>query len=329
MLATALAQRISQAFDGPLLVGEHKLQTGVFIGMACWPTHARDAAGLHRAASLALAAAFLEDPVLGHFLFRQDSFKASGAALFFSHILASQYLSRRSKHLCVVGPAAAPGGKASSSSEPPPVTGVALWQPPGVQQGLPLSGMLRMVLLAPSIFGWTGVLRALKVGMLVDAQHPAGRHYYLGFLGVAPSWQGQGLGAELLRPVLREADAEGCDCYLENSNPGNTAFYERLGFRVTATVPLGPSGSGAPTVWGMLRRPGAGALLPSVLQLSQPQLAEPLLLPAQKLEPPPPPPPPQSSRPATVLLAGTFDILHLGHELLLHTLKLLLLGEER
>jgi diguanylate cyclase (GGDEF)-like protein len=56
MLATALAQRIQLAFDRPLLVGEHKLQTGVFVGMACWPTHARDAAGLHRAATLALAA---------------------------------------------------------------------------------------------------------------------------------------------------------------------------------------------------------------------------------------------------------------------------------
>ena len=56
MLATALAQRISQAFEGPLLVGEHKLQTGVFIGMACWPAHARDAAGLHRAATRALNA---------------------------------------------------------------------------------------------------------------------------------------------------------------------------------------------------------------------------------------------------------------------------------
>jgi diguanylate cyclase (GGDEF)-like protein len=56
VLATALAQRISQAFDGPLRVGDHMLQTGVFVGMACWPTHARDAAGVHRAAALALGA---------------------------------------------------------------------------------------------------------------------------------------------------------------------------------------------------------------------------------------------------------------------------------
>lgn len=56
LLAAALAQRISLAFEAPLRVGEHQLQTGVFIGMACWPGHAEDAAGLHRAASLALAA---------------------------------------------------------------------------------------------------------------------------------------------------------------------------------------------------------------------------------------------------------------------------------
>lgn len=54
LLAAALAQRIKLAFEAPLLVGEHQLQTGVFIGMACWPRHAQDAAELHRAASQAL-----------------------------------------------------------------------------------------------------------------------------------------------------------------------------------------------------------------------------------------------------------------------------------
>jgi diguanylate cyclase (GGDEF)-like protein len=56
-LAAALAQRLGQAFEAPLLVGEHSIHTGVHIGLACWPDHAGDAAQLHRAASEALAAA--------------------------------------------------------------------------------------------------------------------------------------------------------------------------------------------------------------------------------------------------------------------------------
>ena len=56
-LATALAQRLVQAFQAPLLVAEHSFNTGVHIGLACWPEHAGDAADLHRAASEALVAA--------------------------------------------------------------------------------------------------------------------------------------------------------------------------------------------------------------------------------------------------------------------------------
>ncbi len=56
-LATALAQRLVQAFEAPLLIGEHSVHTGVHLGLACWPEHASDATGLHRAASEALTAA--------------------------------------------------------------------------------------------------------------------------------------------------------------------------------------------------------------------------------------------------------------------------------
>jgi EAL domain-containing protein (putative c-di-GMP-specific phosphodiesterase class I) len=56
-LATALAQRLVQAFQSPLLVGEHSFSSGVHVGIACWPDHAGDATDLHRAANEALASA--------------------------------------------------------------------------------------------------------------------------------------------------------------------------------------------------------------------------------------------------------------------------------
>src|SRR5512143_373459 len=56
--------------------------------------------------------------------------------------------------------------------------------------------------------------------------------WYLSIIGVTPSSQGAGLGARLLQPTLREADAAGAACYLESFNSRNVRFYERHGFAV-------------------------------------------------------------------------------------------------
>ena len=195
------------------------------------------------AAPLVLASAFLDDPVLGRHLFRQDAFKASGAALFFAHLLHAQGF-------------AAAGVSHVHEGAGGAVQGCALWQAPGAPQGLPLPAMLRMLLIAPSVFGFGGVLRALRTGAAVDAAHPHTRHYYLAFLGVLPSAQGKGIGAALLRPVLARADAEGVPCYLENSNAANLPFYSRAGFRVVREVTVGSTAAGEPVkVYCMQREP--------------------------------------------------------------------------
>jgi ribosomal protein S18 acetylase RimI-like enzyme len=83
-----------------------------------------------------------------------------------------------------------------------------------------------------------------------------GPHWYLSGLGVEPARQRRGIASQLLAPVLRRADRDGRPCYLETSNPGTLALYERLGFRVrdTGAVPLG-----GPTVWALLRLPGSAS----------------------------------------------------------------------
>ena len=58
--------------------------------------------------------------------------------------------------------------------------------------------------------------------------------WYLSILGVAPGWQGKGLGARLLQPTLLEADAAGATCFLETFSTRNHAFYARLGFHSAA-----------------------------------------------------------------------------------------------
>ncbi len=70
-------------------------------------------------------------------------------------------------------------------------------------------------------------------------------------LGTDPPWQGKGLGAAVVAPVLERCDREGERAFLESSKERNTPFYERLGFEVTEEIHV-PRG---PVVWGMWREP--------------------------------------------------------------------------
>jgi GNAT superfamily N-acetyltransferase len=55
--------------------------------------------------------------------------------------------------------------------------------------------------------------------------------WYLSIVGIAPPFQGQGLGGTLIQPTLDRTDRLGIHTYLETFTPKNMPFYERLGFR--------------------------------------------------------------------------------------------------
>ena len=135
------------------------------------------------------------------------------------------------------------------------VEGVAIWLPPG-QTVLTFSRMLRAgMLAAPLKFGLAGFGRFNNLVSYVEAVHKRvvpERHWYLWGLGVEPARQGQGIGGELIRPVLARADAAGVPCYLETMNERNLRFYRRHGFDV-AVDSVAPKGG--PRVWAMLRTP--------------------------------------------------------------------------
>jgi len=84
--------------------------------------------------------------------------------------------------------------------------------------------------------------------------------WYLSIVGVAPSAQGQGIGARLLQPTLAEADAAGVPCYLETFDSRNPRFYQRLGFSPVRTH-VEPITRSAYTI--MTRPPKALAISPS------------------------------------------------------------------
>jgi len=120
----------------------------------------------------------------------------------------------------------------------------ALWAAPD-RWHTPVSELLRT-----RIFSWRTPL-FLAGGLRVERRHPTDPHYYLAILGVDPSAQGQGLGSQVIRPMLDRCDTEGVPAYLESSKETNLPFYERHGFRVTGEVEL-PFG---PPLWLMWRDP--------------------------------------------------------------------------
>ncbi|MFH8503582.1 GNAT family N-acetyltransferase [Streptomyces flaveolus] len=77
-----------------------------------------------------------------------------------------------------------------------------------------------------------------------------------GTVGVAPEAQGRGRGTAVLRPGLEAAEAAGFPAFLKTPDARNVRFYERLGFTMTAEVPLP---DGGPLTWCMTRSPGRRA----------------------------------------------------------------------
>ena len=77
-------------------------------------------------------------------------------------------------------------------------------------------------------------------------------HWTLQYVGVRPSRQGSGLGADVVAPTLAKCDVERLPCGLVSTNPRNVGFYERLGFRTSAEV---ATPDGVATLRPMARMP--------------------------------------------------------------------------
>ena len=124
-----------------------------------------------------------------------------------------------------------------------------LWRGPGrVETG---RGELLLRLL-PLLHTFGPALgRALRISDAIASHMPAGDFWYLHIAGCDPAYQGRGLGHAVVQAGLDRA-AGRTPCYLETANPANLAFYQGLGFSVTAewSVPRG-----GPTFWSMLRPP--------------------------------------------------------------------------
>lgn len=107
-----------------------------------------------------------------------------------------------------------------------------LWLPPGQRKHF---GLFSTLVMARHIVGKGGlqaVRNALRVDTAMAQKHPTEPHYYLFAIAARPQYQGKGLGGMLMRQALERIDREQQACYLENSKPENTGFYQRFGFEV-------------------------------------------------------------------------------------------------
>ncbi len=123
--------------------------------------------------------------------------------------------------------------------------GVALWLPPGIPPDEEaMLGVLQLAVPAPA------QAPVIDLFMQMGQYHPEEPHWYLPIIGVAPAFQGTGLGAALMKHALLRCDSEHCAAYLESSSPRNVPLYERHGFEVIGTIQAGSS----PPIFPMLRR---------------------------------------------------------------------------
>jgi len=81
--------------------------------------------------------------------------------------------------------------------------------------------------------------------------HPDEDHWYLAFIGVDPSKQGQGIGSLILKETLKKVDEDGLVAYLESSNPMNMSLYERHGFETVGRIEI----KDCPPAHPMIRQP--------------------------------------------------------------------------
>lgn len=91
--------------------------------------------------------------------------------------------------------------------------------------------LLPSLLMSNSPAGVLRVRRWLGTWAGIDPDEP---HWHLGPLAVDPAHQGRGAGSRLMVHACTEAS--GAAMYLETDRPANVSFYERFGFRTTATL---------------------------------------------------------------------------------------------
>jgi ribosomal protein S18 acetylase RimI-like enzyme len=173
-----------------------------------------------RQASRLLAAAFADDPFIGHF-FAHPRRRGLAFAPFFRAVLHEL---------------AGAGGVFALEAEEA-LAGVAAWAPPGGAPARRSSGLLARLAALQVRALFPRAAPGLRAGFeALGASHPPVPHWYLAFVGIDPLRQRRGLGRTILAPVLARADDESVPATWRRPSPIRARSIRRLDSRRPASA---------------------------------------------------------------------------------------------
>ncbi|MGR3765817.1 GNAT family N-acetyltransferase [Rossellomorea sp. NS-SX7] len=117
-----------------------------------------------------------------------------------------------------------------------PVQAVAVWVIPhnaDTKTKSPLRDLLPMMKLffSPFAFNLFKVSSVFSSFAALEKAYAPNTHYKLESIGVDPDFQGKGLSAKLIAPIISEAQMKNIPVYTETITPLNVGFYEHFGFK--------------------------------------------------------------------------------------------------
>lgn len=89
------------------------------------------------------------------------------------------------------------------------------------------------------VVGVANIFKVTNREKAIKNNYPEGPFYYLWFIGVSTQDQRKGIGSNLLKEIIMDADQKGKSIYLETSMPGNLAWYQKFGFSVYNQLEFG------------------------------------------------------------------------------------------
>jgi len=130
------------------------------------------------------------------------------------------------------------------------LSAVSLWVPPGIPD---LDAEYEVKAAEATQRVCAGRAGLVEAGWeLFEQNRPTEPHWYLSLLATDPAHRGRGVGMALVEQVLERVDAERAPAYLESTNPGNVARYQRAGFEPIGSFDL-PSGPRVDRMWRAAR----------------------------------------------------------------------------
>ena len=90
-----------------------------------------------------------------------------------------------------------------------------------------------------SSIGLFNIKKAMNRESKIKKFHPKEPIYYLWYIGVEPWEQGKGIGGNLLKEIIEDANTMGRSIYLETSTIKNIPWYKKFGFKIYNEMDFG------------------------------------------------------------------------------------------